>query len=189
MLHEAPTDLLDKEARRLRCSAVHALAEQDLALVGPEQGPAVHGVPKVLLVPLDEIKPGQAHPLPKLELQEPPQEEGHVEVKRAVVLVYAVGQFCARRGDLAFLHYRGQPGDLQDDPAQLYEERACGRPHCRVCYPVFERVLVHGVWYRQTLVQVVGYVRGLRVVLILSRPGRHVRRVITYSPVSVAILQ
>lgn len=132
-----------------------------MPLVGPEEVLAVHGLPVVLLVPLHKVQAEILQGPAMLELDEPPQEEGHVEVEHAVVLVPAVREHGVGPRHVPLLQQRGQGRDLEDEPALLDVQGLRRSPHLLARDVRAERVVRLRLpleWQAQ--VQVVGHVRG-----------------------------
>ena len=183
-------DLLHQRPGRLGRGPVHALADEQPPLVPREELRAVDGVPVEPLVPLDEVEVVGPHGRAVLELDEAPEEEGHVEIQHAVRLVHAVRPERAGRGHHpALLQQRRQRGDLQDQPA-LLDVHGAGPLAAR---PVGDAGVEHprhpGLLERQAHVQVVGHVRRRGVLLGVVRMGHDVggRRDRRIPPVAVRV--
>lgn len=124
---EAPADLLEQQPARLHGGGADQGCEQPIvrdARVVLEELLAVDGVRVVLLMPLDEIQALALQVHVVLEVHEPEDEVGHVEIEDARVLVGPVRARALGRVQPAALLQGGHARDLQDQPAQLQEQRA-----------------------------------------------------------------
>ena len=154
-VHERRTHETEKVLRR-HAAAWQDLESQAVLAATPVEHRQAHGIPKVLLVPLDKVwRSGIGRA--KLVLHEPPDEVGHIDVKHPVVLLHARGRLVPVW--FALLDEGERARNHEENPRHLQVLEPQNPRHLRLP-PRYKRRLCRVRHKGQAAVQIVGDERG-----------------------------